>query len=261
MADLVLPGAWWLHGTRGSNVFLVEADDGSLALIDTGFGTNTREILREMASVAPGRGLAAILLTHYHADHAGSAGPLHAATGAPIALGRGDCRREGGRLTVLPTVGRTHVARFALRRLRGGDSAPAPVTLPVGEETEVLPGIRAVPVPGHTPGSCVYEVPRLNAVFAGDLVISHGGALSRSMRMANRDDGLYLETLAAYAQRAPAHGFPGHGTPLLDTFGDRLLELSLLPRRRPTPGIVASRATKMAGFVRALVRRREPLGP
>ena len=36
-ADLVAPGTWWLRGTRGANVYLVEADDGSLVLVDTGF--------------------------------------------------------------------------------------------------------------------------------------------------------------------------------------------------------------------------------
>jgi len=35
LADLLAPGLWWLHGTRGSNVYLVEADDGQLALVDT----------------------------------------------------------------------------------------------------------------------------------------------------------------------------------------------------------------------------------
>lgn len=258
MAEVVIPGVWWLHGTRGSNVFLVEADDGQLALVDTGFGASAREILREVEEVAGGRPLAGILLTHYHADHAGSAAALHRATGAPIALGRGDCREHAGQLIVRPTVGRTHVARFIVRRLHGEESRPAVVAWPIDGEREVLPGIRAVPVPGHTGGSCVYEVPRLAAAFVGDLVISHGGSLSRSMRMANRDDDEYLATLASYAGRAPQHGFPGHGTPVLGSFGDGLRELAALPRRRPSPALFVGRAQRMFNFTRGLLRRRQP---
>lgn len=260
MADVVLPGIWWLHGTRGSNVFLVEADDGSLALVDTGFGASAGEILRQIAEVAPGRRLAAILLTHYHADHAGSAGALHRATGAPVVLGRGDCEERDRELTVRPMAGRTHIARFILRRFHGAGGPATPVARPIESETEVLPGILAVPVPGHTRGSCVFEVPRLDAAFAGDLIISHHGALARSMRMANRDDAQYLATLRAYAARAPRNGLPGHGTPVLGTFGDALRVLAALPRRGPQPGLFGERARRMLSFMRTLLSRREPAG-
>ena len=45
MADLLAPGLWWLHGTRGSNVYLVESDDGQLALVDTGFSSSAEAII------------------------------------------------------------------------------------------------------------------------------------------------------------------------------------------------------------------------
>ena len=62
-ADLVAPGTWWLRGTRGANVYLVEADDGSLVLVDTGFRGSEAAILRALDGVAPGKPLEAILLT------------------------------------------------------------------------------------------------------------------------------------------------------------------------------------------------------
>lgn len=85
MADLLAPGLWWLHGTRGSNVYLVEADDGRLALIDSGFGSSAAPVLAEVE--AQGRPLAAILLTHAHRDHSGAAAAVRAATGAEVFLG------------------------------------------------------------------------------------------------------------------------------------------------------------------------------
>ena len=48
MADLLAPGLWWLHGTRGSNVYLVESDDGQLALVDTGFSSSAEAIIGEL---------------------------------------------------------------------------------------------------------------------------------------------------------------------------------------------------------------------
>ena len=45
MAEQIAPGAWWLHGARGSNVYLVEAGDGRLALIDAGFGSGAAAVV------------------------------------------------------------------------------------------------------------------------------------------------------------------------------------------------------------------------
>ncbi|MDA1004433.1 MAG: MBL fold metallo-hydrolase, partial [Chloroflexi bacterium] len=75
MADVIAPGVWWLHGTRGSNVFAIDAG-GQLLLIDTGFASSADAIITELAQIAPGRRLDAILLTHSHVDHAGAAAAL-----------------------------------------------------------------------------------------------------------------------------------------------------------------------------------------
>ncbi len=53
MAEAVAEGAWWLHGTRGCNVYLVRTDS-ALVLIDTGFGSSLGGIVRDIATVAPG---------------------------------------------------------------------------------------------------------------------------------------------------------------------------------------------------------------
>ena len=120
----------------------------------------------------------------------------------------------------------------------------------------MLPGIRAVPVPGHTPGSVCYVVDRLGAAFVGVVVISHEGTLTRAMRMANHDDAEYLESIRRFAAGAPEIGFPGHGTPLLTGFGGALRELGALPRRRPGFAILWERATRMFRFGRQMSRPR-----
>jgi glyoxylase-like metal-dependent hydrolase (beta-lactamase superfamily II) len=254
VADLVIPGVWWLRGTRGSNVFLVEADDGQLALIDTGFASSADAVLRRMETLAPRRTLSAILLTHGHLDHAGAAAEVRAATGARVVAGAGDCRIDGkGCAELTPRAG----SRRATRRGRKDRPSTAlEVDHVVSGEEEVLPGIVAVPVPGHTTGSLCYGVGRLDAAFVGDLVIVHGQELTRPLRGANADDATYLQSLARFAERAPSRGFPGHGNPVLEEFGPELRKLAALPRRRAGPLQHLVRMRRLATFGYRLGSRR-----
>ncbi len=254
MADLLAPGLWWLHGTRGSNVYLVEADDGQLALVDTGFASSAGAILGEVA-LHEGR-LSAILLTHMHRDHSGAAAAVREATGARLCIGRRDCFERDGRAFLHTTVGRTHIGRFLFARFQRSRPVDVPVDFCIEGETEILPGIRAVPVPGHTPGSCCFVVDRLDAAFVGDLVISHDGELTRSMRLANHDDEQYLESIRQFGAVAPELGLPGHGIPLLNGFGDALRELAELPRRPAGLRTTGGRALRMARFGRGISRKR-----
>jgi glyoxylase-like metal-dependent hydrolase (beta-lactamase superfamily II) len=235
-------------------VYLVEADDGQFALVDTGFASSATAIVDEVA--AHGGRLSAILLTHMHRDHSGSAAAVRAATGARVYIGRGDCFEREGQAFLHATVGRTHVARSLVGRFQRSHAVDVPVDTCIDAEAELLPGIRAVPVPGHTPGSCCFVVDRLGAAFVGDLVISHGGELTRSMRLANHDDELYLESIRQFAAVAPEAGLPGHGAPVMTGFGDALRELGALPRRPAGVRTTLERAVRMSRFGRGLSRRR-----
>ena len=254
LADLLVPGLWWLHGTRGCNVFLVEADDGQLALIDTGFASSAAPILEEVE--AHGGKLSVILLTHMHRDHAGSAAAVREATGASICIGRGDCFDRDGQAFLRSTVGRSHVARFLFARARHAAPEPVAVDRCIEGDGEVLPGIRAVHMPGHTAGSYCFVVDRLGAAFVGDLVIIHGDELTRALRMANQDDDQYLESLRQFGAVAPESGFPGHGKPVLSGFGVALRELAALPRRRTGPRAFGTRVLRMMRFGRQMSRKR-----
>ncbi len=172
-----------------------------------------------------------VLLTHGHRDHSGAAAAVRAATGARVALGRGDCLDRGDALVLHPTLGRTHPLRKLTSRTHRAPHEDTPVDLPLEGEVEVLPGIRAVPVPGHTLGAYCFVIDRLDAAFVGDLVISHSGELTRSMKWANHDDEQYLESIRNFAAVAPRSGLPGHGAPVMEGFAEALTVLGGLPRR------------------------------
>ncbi len=259
MADLIVPGVWWLHGTRGSNVYLVEADDGRLAIVDTGFGSNVDAILDEVAAVGGGRPVSAILLTHDHYDHAGSALELRRRTGATVAAGAADCRLNGdGKWTMDAPTGRSHVARFASHLLWRGRAAGLPVDLPLDGETEVLPGIRAIPTPGHTHGSYCYVSTRAGAAFVGDMVIGHRSGLSRPMALTNAAGALYEASLASFAGVAPPVGCPGHGHPVGGGFAEALQALANRPVRPMSLRRLQQRFAKLRAFTGHMYRRRSP---
>ncbi len=260
MADLVAPGVWWLHRTRGSNVYLVEAADGQLALVDTGFGSNVRAILDEVRPVAGERPIARILLTHGHFDHTGAALELRNRTGALVVAGRGDCSQApgGSGWAIARTTGRTHPWRFLSRLLLRRRVTPLPVDIVLEEETDLLPGLRAYPTPGHTPGSFCYVATGPGVAFIGDMAISHHRRLGRPMALANADNTLFEASLAAFASIAPAVGCPGHGQPLLAGFDYALRELAGRSRRPPSIAGLRRRAARFRTFMRNMYRRRMP---
>lgn len=231
---------------------MVEADDGSLALIDTGFASSADAIMAELNAL--GRSPAAILLTHMHFDHAGAAGELRTRTGARLVIGRGDCVEQDGALFLRARVGRSHLARFVLGRVQ--TRQPVAIDLALEGHCEVLPGVLAVPVPGHTAGSYCFVVSRANASFVGDLVISHGGVLTRSMQRANRDDDQYLESIRRFSAVASGAGFPGHGQPVLDGFDTLLRGLAALPRERARPANILRRPMRLFRFSQMMWGRR-----
>jgi len=250
-----MPGVWWLHGTRGSNVYLVEAGT-ELVLIDTGFGDSARGIAREVEEVAPGRTVSKILLTHAHVDHAGAAGLLREAYGAEVVAGLADCAWRGERWLLRERVGNSHWLRGLLAAIRRRALPVVVVDQALEGELEVAAGIIAVPVPGHTPGSyCYLDVAR-GVAFVGDLVISHTEWLARPLKLSNADDKIYLESLRGFAPRAPGAGFPGHGAPIVEGFGEKLRTLADLPRRRMNP-FALTRMRQLRRFGHGMSRRRE----
>ena len=261
MAEVVSPGVWWLSGTRGSNVFLVESGD-ALALVDSGFGSSLEAIVAEVEHIAPGRAPTHLLLTHAHADHAGAARALRERYGLEVVAGAGDCMLdESGQATLRPMTAPSPPWRRLARRLRRRQTAsasprPAPVDVVIDEEREVA-GLTSVPTPGHTPGSVCYVLEDRGVAFVGDLVISHTDGLARPLHFINHNDGEYLETLRRFAERAPAVGFAGHGPPVLEEFGAQLRELAAQPRRGLlSPTAALQRLRRLRGFARNIAAER-----
>lgn len=164
---------------RWSNAYLLVGERA--VLVDAGSPGDEASILAAIAALGRGRdALAAIVLTHGHADHAGAAAAVHATTGAPILLGAGDVAMAatGRNLPLVPTGVEARVVKPFV-----------PQEFPLVTPDEALEGPRDLagfgvpatvrPLGGHTRGSAIVELPG-GDVLVGDLV--RGGRLGGRWR-------------------------------------------------------------------------------
>ncbi|MFJ8664025.1 MBL fold metallo-hydrolase [Streptomyces sp. NPDC093795] len=178
----VADGTYLVHGSNTNWIILT--DGGDATLIDTGYPGDRASLLESLTKVgsAPER-VAAVLLTHAHNDHLGSAEYLCTAHGTPVLMheaevphARRDFLHQVSAGTVLRNIWRPGVLPWALHTLRVGGAAQHPVAephpFPVSGALD-LPG-RPVPVPtpGHTEGHCAYHLPDVGAVVSGDALVT-----------------------------------------------------------------------------------------
>jgi len=263
MSVEVVDGVWWLEDTRGCNVYVARASDGSFVIVDAGFGETAGAIAWQARRIAGDAPITHLLLTHEHFDHTGGAADVRDALGVRVVMGDGDCEPAPGggwqaRRSPLRGRPRGPLARaLAPRRL----PVTTPVDVRIEGRCEVAPGIEAVPVPGHTPGSLCFVLsegrsPRV--AFVGDLVISHRESLSRTLAATNRDDAQYLKTLRAFAEESPDIGLAGHGYPMRRGFGAAARNLAASEREPWSPFNAWRRARRMAAFNQMLWRPNYP---
>ena len=178
----------------GENCWLVAAEGSAEAIVvDPGSEPAT---LRSML-VAAGKVPAAVLLTHAHVDHAGSAGEF-AGEDVPVFVHPADA-----------------VAFHDPEEWSPGFAHPlSPVKdLRTVEDGEVLRfagfSVGVLHTPGHTPGHCCFEVRGEATLLSGDLVFA--GAIGRS-DFANSDARAMHESLRRFLELPDEmRVLPGHG--------------------------------------------------
>ncbi|MEU3663945.1 MBL fold metallo-hydrolase [Streptomyces sp. NPDC032940] len=184
----VAEGTYLVHGSNTNWVVLTEGD--AVTLIDTGYPGDRQLLLDSLAQIGSSpEAVTAVLITHAHNDHLGSAEYLRSAHGTPVLLheaevphARRDFLQQVSVGEVLRNSWRPGVLPWMAHVLRSGGTRQHPVTAPAPFPADGpldLPG-RPVPVhtPGHTDGHCVYHLPDAGVVVSGDALVS-GHAISR----------------------------------------------------------------------------------
>ena len=203
---------------RWSNAYLLLGERP--VVVDAGSPGDEAPILAALAAAGRGpRDLAAIVLTHGHADHAGAAVALRAATGAPVLLGDGDTAMAaaGRNLPLVPTGLEARLVAPFVPQAFPGVVPDVVVTEPLDLSAYGIPATLR-PVGGHTRGSAIVEL-QWGDVVVGDLL--RGGRLGGRLRAKVPMTHYYEEepaAVTAVAGRVLDAGarrlLVGHGGPL-----------------------------------------------
>lgn len=228
----IAPDVYLLDGLRGSNVYFLTSKDG-YTLIDCGTPRQAQHI--EVQLQAAGYDLSqlhAIVLTHGHGDHMGSAAELERRSGAQVMAHRLDVSYiEQTRPLPFSSWYKRLMLRFADRVLFRQPPCKVDKALEEDDVIEVAGGLRVIHTPGHTPGSiCLYQ-PERELLFSGDAFFNMNlgtgkERLRPSPAIINVDSSQAKMSLKKLASLPLEVLCFGHGKPLLGGAG-KLVEAML----------------------------------
>jgi glyoxylase-like metal-dependent hydrolase (beta-lactamase superfamily II) len=211
------PGAWHAGAEHVGWMLVAEGDE--VTLVDTGYPGNRDALVASLARI--GRtpsDVAAVVLTHAHPDHLGSAEHLRTSVGAPVWVHEEEARHARGE--VIEQVSTLTLVRMLWRR----DVERLGAVETFGDQPLDVPGRpRPLHAPGHTRGHSALH-------FSDRGVLHVGDGMMTAHRMSRRTgpqpalaffDADHQQALASLRSFAPlaadvvvvGHGPPFHGSP------------------------------------------------
>jgi hydroxyacylglutathione hydrolase len=178
-------------------------------LVDTGFGgdlAETERLLRE--SGTPPEGLALVVNTHYHSDHAGGNAGLQSRYGLPVAAHRWEAELVNGRDREACS------AEWLAQPVE-----PYRVDRPLSEGDEVSAGgptLRVLHTPGHTLGHISLYAPEERTLIMGDAAHGDDVAWINPFREGAGAMVRALESLERLSELDAARAYSGHGAAIED---------------------------------------------
>jgi len=222
-------GIYFAEGPASN--WLVVRDPTGFILVDSGYPEDRCHVLASLRFLGLDPAEArAVLVTHGHVDHTGSAAFFSESFGTPVLCSPAELAHVQGKEKHQVTLGqvlrrawRPRVFRWMVHAIRAGALAAKPALGAMAwdaETLQALPGSPvAIPLPGHTPGNAAILFPGAGAIAVGDAFVS-GHPISRISgpqmlhAMYHTDPAEALASLRELAGVDAAVVLPGHGPAL-----------------------------------------------
>ncbi|MBT2584690.1 MBL fold metallo-hydrolase [Arthrobacter sp. ISL-95] len=184
------PGVFFVEGPASN--WLIVRDDSGFMLIDGGYPADRDLVLGSIRELGLEPAEAkAMLISHGHVDHTGSAAYFSRTFGTPILCSpeelahvQGKVKHQVTLVQVLVRAWRPRVFRWMLHVIKAKALQAEPATQAAAwtvETLKVLPGKpEAILLPGHTPGNVALLLPAAQAIAVGDTFVSGHPISTRS---------------------------------------------------------------------------------
>lgn len=174
-------GLYLVCGTKTNWCLIREGD--SVTLVDAAWPADYPAVVHSLSHIgATPEQVAAVVLTHAHPDHIGTAERFRVEHAAVVLAHRQEEGHATGRYRqrvrtadLVARLWRPSVMVYAFDVLRHGALRPTPVgAVETFEESPLdVPGrLLPVPTPGHTTGHCSFVLPQHGAVITGDALVN-----------------------------------------------------------------------------------------
>jgi glyoxylase-like metal-dependent hydrolase (beta-lactamase superfamily II) len=227
MLPPLIPVTDTVHLARGDAVnWLMVTDERGVMLIDAGYPGDRADVLASLRQLGyDADDVRAILLTHAHIDHLGSAIWFAKTRDTPVYCHPGEvghARREylqqASPVDVALRIWRPRWARWAAHVVRNGGLVREGILSAQPLTAEVAAGLpgrpRAIPTPGHTGGHCSYLVDGVlasgDALVTGHPLLPHSGP-QLLPALFSHNQGDCIRSLTALAMLDTETLAPGHG--------------------------------------------------
>jgi glyoxylase-like metal-dependent hydrolase (beta-lactamase superfamily II) len=213
-------------GTKWANFYLV-VEDGEALLVDAGYPGYWKQLTAALETLGlPAGAVRAVIVTHHHVDHAGTAERLRNEGGATVLVHEADAAKVSGELRSHVPPGfyrhswRPSMARYLAHTVRVGGARYRPVRALESITTEQVMDLaaqpRILPTPGHTAGHCSVALESRGVLLTGDAMLNFdyaSGEVGLNLHRFNDDRDAAYDSLTSLDRFDLPVVLFGHGDP------------------------------------------------